>query len=209
MNYCSTCGHTPVSRLIPPGDTRERDVCSACGTIHYVNPRNVCGTVPVWQEKVLLCRRAIEPRLGYWTLPAGFMELAETTWQCAVRESFEEAGAHVEADTMRLFSVMNVPHVDQVHFFYLAPLRDPEVAAGEESLEVRFFTEAEIPWDELAFSTVVQTLRAFFDDRRRDAFTLHTADILTPMRTEPHEIASRSADAAAQRAPAGGSHHAD
>ena len=194
MNYCSTCGHTPVSRIIPPGDTRERDVCSACGTIHYNNPRNVCGTVPVWQDRVLLCRRAIEPRHGFWTLPAGFMELAETTSQCAIRETHEEAGAHVEAETMTLYSVLNVPHVDQVHFFYLAPLRDPEIAAGEESLEVRFFAEDDIPWKDLAFSTVVHTLRYFFDDRRRNAFTVHTADILTPMRMTPDETAPGPSD---------------
>jgi 8-oxo-dGTP pyrophosphatase MutT (NUDIX family) len=133
------------------------------------------------------------------------MELAETTWQCAVRESYEEAGAHVDADTMTLFSVLNVPHVDQVHFFYLAPLRDPDVAAGEESLEVRFFAEEDIPWDDLAFSTVVHTLRYFFDDRRRNTFSLHTADILTPMRMTPDEKATGPADTPAWNAQGDGS----
>ncbi|MCP1120971.1 NUDIX hydrolase [Robbsia andropogonis] len=209
MNYCSNCGHSPVSRCIPPGDTRERDVCSACGTIHYENPRNVCGTVPIWEDKILLCRRAIEPRHGFWTLPAGFMELGETTWQCAARESVEEAGAHVDPETMTLFSVLNVPHVDQVHFFYLAPLRDATIAAGEESLEVAFFTEAEIPWDDLAFSTVANTLRYFFEDRRRASYTLHTADILTPMPMTPRKNDSGDADVPRVASPPDARHDAN
>lgn len=180
MNYCSHCGHHPVARLIPPGDTRERFVCTACGTIHYQNPRNVGGTIPVWGDAVLLCRRAIEPRRGFWTLPAGFMELGETTSQCAARETLEEAGARVEIES--LFSLLNVPHVEQIHFFYLARLLDTDIEAGEESLEVRLFTEDEIPWDDIAFPTVTQTLRFYFADRRAGQYSLHTADILKPMR---------------------------
>ncbi len=180
MNYCSNCGHHPVARLIPPGDTRERFVCAQCGTIHYQNPRNVGGTVPVWGDEVLLCRRAIEPRRGFWTLPAGFMELGETTSQCAARETLEEAGARVEIQS--LFSLLNVPHVEQIHFFYLARLLDTDIEAGEESLEVRLFTEEDIPWDDIAFPTVSQTLRFYFADRQAGNFSLHTADILKPMR---------------------------
>jgi ADP-ribose pyrophosphatase YjhB (NUDIX family) len=180
MNYCSNCGHHPVPRLVPPGDTRERFVCPQCNTIHYQNPRNVGGTIPVWDDQVLLCRRAIEPRRGYWTLPAGFMELGETTAQCAIRETLEEAGARVEI--LSLFSLMNVPHAEQVHLFYLARLLDIDVAAGEESLEVALFREEEIPWDEIAFPTVAQTLRFFFADRVTGQFGLHSADILRPLK---------------------------
>lgn len=179
MKFCSVCGHEVVSR-IPPGDNRDRSVCDHCGTVHYQNPRNVVGTVPVWGEQVLLCRRAIEPRYGYWTLPAGFMEIGETTAEAAARETLEEAGAHVEVQD--LFSLLNVPHVSQVHLFYLARLRDPGFAAGEESLEVRLFHESEIPWDEIAFPTVSQTLRAYFADRETGRFTLHTDDIYGSMR---------------------------
>lgn len=182
MNYCSNCGHHPVARLIPPDDTRERFVCRQCGTIHYENPRNVGGTVPVWGEQVLLCRRAIEPRLGFWTLPAGFMEIGETTAECAVRETLEEAGARVDIEG--LFSLLDVPHVHQVHFFYRARLLDLDIAAGVESLEVRLFLETDIPWDEIAFPTVTQTLRCFFADRRAGRFELHTADLRQPMRAD-------------------------
>jgi ADP-ribose pyrophosphatase len=158
MKFCSVCGHG-VSLSIPPGDNRERFVCGSCGTVHYQNPRNVVGTVPVWDDKVLLCRRAIEPRYGYWTLPAGFMEMGETTAEAASRETLEEAGARVEVQS--LFSLLNVPHVHQVHLFYMARLLDLDIEAGEESLEVKLFEEHEIPWDEIAFPTVGQTLRSF------------------------------------------------
>jgi ADP-ribose pyrophosphatase YjhB (NUDIX family) len=179
MKFCSVCGHE-VSLIIPPGDNRERHVCGNCGTVHYQNPRNVVGTVPVWDDKVLLCRRAIEPRYGYWTLPAGFMEMDETTSEGAARETLEEAGARVEIQS--LFSLLNVPHVHQVHLFYLARLLDIDIAAGEESLEVKLFEEREIPWDEIAFPTVGQTLRFFFADRTAGNFSLHTGDIFRPLR---------------------------
>jgi ADP-ribose pyrophosphatase YjhB (NUDIX family) len=179
MKFCSTCGQA-VSLLVPPGDNRERYVCSACGTVHYQNPRNVVGTVPVWEDKVLLCRRAIEPRYGYWTLPAGFMEMGETTAEAAARETLEEAGARVEVQS--LFSLLNVPRVHQVHLFYLARLLDTDVEAGEESLEVRFFEEHEIPWDDIAFPTVGQTLRFFFADRQSGIYGLHTGDVLRSLR---------------------------
>jgi ADP-ribose pyrophosphatase YjhB (NUDIX family) len=183
MKFCSNCGHA-VTLRIPEGDTRPRHVCDNCHTIHYVNPRNVVGTVPVWQDKVLLCRRAIEPRYGYWTLPAGFMEIGETTAEAGARETLEEAGARVTVG--ELFSIMNVPHVHQVHLFYLAHLNDLDIAAGEESLEVRLFDEEEIPWSQLAFPTVIHTLRFFFEDRdagrvRDGNFRLHTMDIEKPL----------------------------
>lgn len=179
MKFCSVCGHEVIAR-IPPGDNRERFVCDQCGTIHYQNPRNVVGTVPVWGEQVLLCRRAIEPRYGYWTLPAGFMEMGETTAEAAARETLEEAGARVEVQT--LFTLLNVPQVHQVHLFYLARLVDPGFEAGEESLEVSLFDEADIPWDEIAFPTVSQTLRFFFADRATGDYGVHTGDIFRSLR---------------------------
>jgi ADP-ribose pyrophosphatase YjhB (NUDIX family) len=179
MKFCSACGH-PVSLRIPPGDNRERFVCEHCGAVHYQNPRNVVGTVPVWEDKVLLCRRAIEPRYGYWTLPAGFMEIGETTAEAAARETLEEAGARVEVQ--HLFSLLNVPHVHQVHLFYLARLLDLDIEAGEESLEVRLFDEDEIPWEDIAFPTVGQTLRFFFADRSAGSYGLHTGDIFRSLR---------------------------
>ncbi|KVT58322.1 NUDIX hydrolase [Burkholderia ubonensis] len=179
MKFCSVCGHEVIAR-IPPGDNRERFVCDQCGTIHYQNPRNVVGTVPVWGEQVLLCRRAIEPRYGFWTLPAGFMEIGETTAEAAARETLEEAGARVEVQN--LFTLLNVPHVHQVHLFYLARLVDPAFEAGEESLEVKLFDEADIPWDEIAFPTVSQTLRFFFADRAAGDYGVHTGDIFRSLR---------------------------
>ncbi|HEY8609229.1 MAG TPA: NUDIX hydrolase [Noviherbaspirillum sp.] len=188
MKFCSECAQ-PVSLLIPPDDNRLRYVCSQCGTIHYQNPKMVIGSIPLWESegesRVLLCKRAIEPRYGFWTLPAGFMENDETTNEAALRETMEEAGARVELH--ELFSLLNVPHVHQVHMFYRATLLDLDYAAGVESLEVQLFTEAEIPWDEIAFPTVSHTLREFFADRKRirsegGGYHLHTRDIRKPMR---------------------------
>jgi len=172
--HCRRCGST-VTYRVPADDNRERAVCGACGDIHYENPLNVVGTVPVWGEQVLLCRRAIEPRYGFWTLPAGFMELGETTEAGALRETDEEAGARIELEG--LFTVLNVVRVGQVHFFYRARLRDTNFAPGPESIEARLFHEHEIPWSELAFRTVRETLERYFADRHRGAFGIHCADI--------------------------------
>jgi ADP-ribose pyrophosphatase YjhB (NUDIX family) len=188
MKFCSECAH-PVSLQVPPDDNRMRYVCSNCGTIHYQNPKMVIGSIPVWEQdgelRLLLCKRAIEPQYGYWTLPAGFMENDETTGDAARRETLEEAGARIELH--ELFSLLNVPHVHQVHLFYRATLLDLDYAAGIESLEVGLFTENEIPWDEIAFPTVDITLRAFFADIRKirqegGQFNLHAQDIFKPMR---------------------------
>jgi ADP-ribose pyrophosphatase YjhB (NUDIX family) len=189
MKYCSECAH-PVTVAIPEGDNRPRHVCTQCGTIHYQNPKLVIGSIPVWEQdgelKVLLCKRAIEPRHGYWTLPAGFMENEETTAEAAMRETEEEAGANVELGP--LFTLLNVAHVHQVHLFYLARLRDLDYAAGIESLDVQLFAEHEIPWDDLAFPTIRTTLDYFFADRARiragsqDGYGFHTQDITRPMR---------------------------
>lgn len=189
MKFCSECGHA-VALAIPEGDNRPRHVCSQCGTIHYQNPKNVIGTIPVWEHEgqlqVLLCRRAIEPRYGYWTLPAGFMENGETTGEAAARETEEEAGANIELGP--LFALLNVAHVHQVHMFYLARLVDLDFHPGEESLEVQLFTESDIPWDELAFPTIRKTLELFFADRvkmreggKDVGHGVHTHDIVRPM----------------------------
>ena len=172
--HCRACG-ARTEYLVPDDDNRERAICTQCATIHYENPLNVVGTVPVWQDQVLLCRRAIEPRRGLWTLPAGFMELGETVAQGALRETEEEAGANVELDG--LFTLLNVVRVGQVHFFYRARMLDTQLNPGTETLEARLFREDEIPWDELAFRTVKETLQRFFEDRRRGQFQFHTADI--------------------------------
>ncbi|WP_157272264.1 NUDIX hydrolase [Azohydromonas aeria] len=174
IQHCPACG-SHVHYRIPPDDNRERAVCSACGRIHYENPLNVVGTLPTWNDQVLLCLRNIEPRRGFWTLPAGFMELGETTAQGAARETDEEAGAQIELG--QLFSVMNVRQVGQVHLYYLARLTDTAFHPGPETIEARLFTEAEVPWDQIAFRTVRETLRRYFEDRKRGQFGLHTADI--------------------------------
>ncbi|MBD8528722.1 MULTISPECIES: NUDIX hydrolase [unclassified Massilia] len=188
MNFCSECGHA-VALSIPEGDNRPRHVCPQCGTIHYQNPKMVIGSIPVWEQdgtlQVLLCRRAIEPRHGYWTLPAGFMENEETTSEAAVRETEEEAGANIEIGP--LFSLLNVAHVHQVHMFYLARLLDLDFAPGIESLEVQLFAERDIPWDDLAFPTIRTTLELFFADRVKmregaaNAYGVHSLDIRRPM----------------------------
>lgn len=174
MKFCSACG-TPVETRIPEGDNRERQVCPACHTIHYVNPKIVVGTLPTYKGKILLCKRAIEPRYGFWTLPAGFMELNETTHDGAMRETWEEAQAKVELGP--LFTVFDVLRADQVHMFYRAELLEPTFGAGPESLDVQLFDEQDIPWDELAFKTVSKTLKLFLQDRKSGHFTLHTGDV--------------------------------
>lgn len=154
--------------MIPADDSRERHVCESCGVVHYFNPRNVVGCIPAFNNQILLCRRAIEPRRGFWTLPAGFMELGESTSAGAIRETLEEAGAIVNIGP--LYSLLNVPHAEQVHFFYLAKMTSAEFHAGEESLEVVLFDEEDIPWNEIAFPTVKQTLEWFFADRAAGLF---------------------------------------
>lgn len=177
INFCSSCG-TAVSLRIPPGDSLPRHVCDACGAIHYRNPRLVVGSLPVWEDKVLLCRRAIEPRLGMWTLPAGFMENGETVAEAALRETREEANANISLGDM--FTLISVPQISQVHVVYRATLVDLDFSAGEETLEVRLFGERDIPWDEIAFRTIALTLRHYFDDRRIGTFHFHTGDLPPP-----------------------------
>lgn len=177
MKFCSDCGAS-VSLRVPPGDTLPRHVCTSCGSIHYQNPKIVVGAIPEWEDRVLLCRRAIEPRLGFWTLPAGFMENAESTAEGAARETLEEACARVEVGEM--FTLIDVPHISQVHIVYRARLLDLDFAPGEESLDVALFEEKDIPWDDIAFRTIAMTLRHFFADRRAGRFGFHTGRITAP-----------------------------
>jgi ADP-ribose pyrophosphatase YjhB (NUDIX family) len=174
IKHCRACGGE-VQYRVPADDNRDRAICTVCETIHYENPINVVGTVPVWGEQVLLCKRNIEPRYGLWTLPAGFLELGETTAQGALRETDEEAGAQIELGP--LFTMLNVVRAGQVHLFYLATMRNAGLAPGPETIEARLFHEHEVPWEQIAFRTVRETLKHFFDDRRRGRFELHCGDV--------------------------------
>ena len=176
IKHCKQCGTVVVYRLPDDGDTKERAVCASCNTVHYENPLNVVGTVPHWGDKVLLCKRNIEPRWGKWTLPAGFMELGETTAAGAARETDEEAGAQFEMQ--ELLTLINVPRVGQVHLFYRARLLSDSFNPGSETIEARLFAEDEIPWDEIAFRTVKETLERYFSDRRAGHYTIHQVDIV-------------------------------
>lgn len=173
MKFCSYCG-SDVTLRIPAGDNRQRYVCvdHSCGAIHYQNPRIITGCLPTYEDKVLLCKRAIEPRYGLWTLPAGFMENGESTADGALRESWEEAQATLEID--QLYALYDLPYINQVYFFYKGELSNLDFGAGEESLEVALFAEDEIPWDELAFSVVTKTLEHYFNDRKSGVFPLRT-----------------------------------
>ena len=175
IKHCKNCGQAVVYRLPDDGDTKERAVCAACQTVNYENPLNVVGTIPIWGDKVLLCKRNIEPRKGRWTLPAGFMELNETVAEGAARETLEEAGAQFEMGAF--YALVNIARVGQVHLFYHARLLSDQFDPGYETMEARLFTEDEIPWEEMAFRTVSETLKRFFADRRAGAFATHVFDI--------------------------------
>lgn len=179
IKFCSQCGEG-VEQKIPQGETLSRAVCPACQTIHYQNPKIVAGCLPEGEGKILLCRRAIEPRLGFWTFPAGFMELGESTEEAAARETLEEANARVTIQT--LYSVFSLPHVDQVYIVYRAILQDLNFGPGEESLEVRLMPIEAIPWDQLAFPVIRETLQRYVEDTARAQFQVHFGAIPR----EPH-----------------------
>lgn len=174
MNYCSQCG-ARVTLRIPEGDSLPRHVCDACGAIHYQNPRMIVGCIPEWEDRILLCRRAIEPRHGLWTVPAGFMENGETMADGAAREALEEAVARVEIGP--LYAMYNIPHINQVYILFRARLLNEDFRAGAETLEAQLFAEADIPWSEIAFATVRNTLTHYFDDRRRGEYRFHMGTI--------------------------------
>ncbi|MSQ68808.1 MAG: NUDIX hydrolase [Gammaproteobacteria bacterium] len=176
MKFCSQCGAGDLAWRVPEGDNRPRHVCGQCNQVFYQNPKIVVGSIPVWGDQILLCKRAIAPRYGYWTLPAGFMENAETTQEAAARETLEEA--HAEVEILELYTLMNIPHTSQVYLMYRARLCNLDFSPGTESLECALYREDQIPWDRLAFPTITHTLRLFFEDRRQAKFGTHVGDIV-------------------------------
>ena len=174
MKFCSNCGSS-VSQRVPPGDSLPRFVCDACGTIHYQNPRMVVGCIVEWENRVLMCRRAIEPRYGLWTVPAGYLENGETLAAGAMRETMEEANARVEMGP--LYALYNIPHINQVYMLFRARLLDPDVRAGAETLEVRLVAEADIPWEQIAFASIRNALIQYYEDRKRGEFRFHMGTI--------------------------------
>lgn len=174
MRYCSQCG-SGVTFTVPEGDNMPRHVCVECGTIHYQNPKIVVGCLPEWEDKLLLCKRAIEPRYGLWTLPAGFMENGETVQEGAARETLEEAEAQVEVGA--LYALFNLPHINQVYMLFRARLLAPDFGPGTESLETQLMCESEIPWDEIAFPVIHESLQLYFRDRATGQFPLRTGSI--------------------------------
>ena len=179
MKFCSNCGNSVIEK-IPAGDNRPRFVCDECETIHYQNPRIIAGCLPVYENKVLLCKRAIEPRYGLWTLPAGFMENGETSEEAAIRETWEEALARVNVHG--IYTLFNLPHINQVYMIFRADLVDLGFGAGEESLEVALFEESTIPWQELAFPVMKKTLEFFFEDRQSGQYHVRMHDIIRPLK---------------------------
>lgn len=173
VNFCSNCGSPKLLLQIPPGDNRRRQVCGNCGVIHYVNPKIVAGCLPVWEDKVLLCRRSIEPCYGLWNVPSGYLENGEGVEDGAKREVWEEAAARVELQY--LISLYNLEKINQIYLQFIGALVDGKYAVGEESLEVKLFTEAEIPWDEMAFTSSTFTLNRYFQDRSENQQRLHRA----------------------------------
>lgn len=178
MKYCSSCGEK-VNWLVPKGDSRPRYVCPACDVIHYQNPRMVVGSLPVWGDKVLLCRRAIEPKYGLWTLPGGFMENGESLAEAAARETLEEANARIAIQD--IYTLHSLAYINQVHIFFRAQLLDLDFSPGEESLETQLFSEHEIPWDLIAFRPVKYTLEKYFKERSSGMFTVLNADLAVPV----------------------------
>jgi|TARA_B110000196_G_scaffold240991_1_gene209512 ADP-ribose pyrophosphatase YjhB (NUDIX family) len=177
MKFCSSCGSS-VTQKIPEGDNRLRYVCESCDEIHYQNPRVIAGILPIYNDQILLCKRSIEPRIGYWTLPAGFLENGESTLEGALRECVEESLA--EVINPELYAIFDIPQIHQVYIFYRAKLETPFFGPTSESSEVALFSEADIPWDKLAFPMVEVTLDHYFEDRKKGNFKVIREDIRRP-----------------------------
>ncbi len=175
MNFCSNCASPDLRTQVPPGDNRPRIVCGNCAEIHYRNPKIVAGCLPVWEDKVLLCRRAIEPRQGYWNVPAGFLELGETVEEGAIREVWEEAEARVGA--LSLHTVFTFTNYYHVYIQFIGELMDGKFGVGEESLESKLFGESEIPWDEIAFESSRFALRRYFEDKKKGVMQVHIGSV--------------------------------
>ncbi len=176
MKYCGQCAGL-LEQRIPEGDDRLRDVCTECATVFYQNPKLIAGCLPIWQDQVLLCKRAIEPRYGLWTLPAGFMENGETTHEAAARETFEEAQLKMDPESLSLYCYLNIPRISQVYVIYRGEISELEYGAGQESLEVELFHERDIPWEQLAFPAMEVSLRHYFKDRISGEYPIHVEDI--------------------------------
>ncbi|MCG8339346.1 MAG: NUDIX hydrolase [Proteobacteria bacterium] len=174
MNFCTQCG-SATKIEIPQGDDRERDVCTKCGFIHYFNPRLVVGTIPIWEDKILIVKRAIEPCYGRWTLPAGYLENGESVLDGALRETREEANARIE--NLQSFGLFNMTQINQIYYMFYGQLSDTNFDAGAESLEVKLVKEEDVPWDEIAFKVIRVTLERFFEDRRKGSFDYHMENI--------------------------------
>lgn len=189
VKFCNLCG-APVEHRVPEGDNLPRHICSACGHIQYFNPRVIVGCVPEWEDgRILMCKRNIAPRLGKWTVPAGFMELGETSAQGAARETIEESEAEVEIGG--LLAVINVPYVSQVYVMHRGRMKTAHHAATPESSETRLVAESEVRWDEIAFPTIYHSLKYFFEDRAAGVERIHSKDILyRPKRPEDREVTS-------------------
>lgn len=177
MKYCNQCGSTLTWR-IPEGEDRPRFVCDSCHTIHYQNPKMVIGALPIQDEKLLLCRRAIEPCLGKWTLPAGYLENGETIEECARRESMEEA--YAELDNMQPYALLNLPFINQVYFMYRADLVNHDYRPGTESLEVKMVSPKKLPWDDLAFAVIREVLRIYTEDLEKGSYPFRVIDMEAP-----------------------------
>ncbi|MDX1667404.1 MAG: NUDIX hydrolase [Saprospiraceae bacterium] len=175
MNFCSKCGSADLQFRVPEGDNRSRYICTACNSIFYSNPKVVCGCLPIWEDQVLLCKRSIQPRAGYWNVPGGYLENGETVEEGAVREVWEEARTRV--DILGLHSVYSIPHIAQVYLHFLARLREPKFEVGEESLEVRLFREDDIPWEDIAFTSSTFSLQRYFSDLRNGRRQLHRGQL--------------------------------
>ena len=182
MNFCSHCG-TPLTQRVPTGDDRPRFVCDRCGTIHYQNPKLVVGCIPEWEDNILLCCRSIEPKSGKWTLPAGYLENGETITEGAKRETLEEACARVEI--VAPYTLLSITHINQIYLIFRARLLDKNFSPGDESSDVRLFSESEIPWDKLAFTVIIKTLKYYYKDRSNGSFPVHTGTIFP---TDPSHL---------------------
>ena len=186
IKYCNQCGGLTTLK-IPHGDNLPRVVCENCGFIQYENPRVIVGCIPEWKDQILLCKRAIEPRLGFWTLPAGFLENNETTQEGALRETKEEANA--SATIIDVFSLIDIPHINQVYLLYRAKLEDANFSATFESSDVALFDESSIPWDDIAFAAIKKSLKRYFSDKRSGTFSLH-AEPINVSTLKKHRIGS-------------------
>ena len=180
MNFCSDCGNAVIKK-IPQGDNRERHVCGNCELIHYQNPKVIAGVLPVFGDQVLLCKRSIEPRHGFWTLPAGFLENGESSLEGALRECEEEANATVV--NPELYALFDIPQINQIYVFYRAELMEPVFGPSSESSEVALFDEQDIPWSELAFPVVELAIDHFLKDRIKGEFLVKHEQVQRPWRS--------------------------